>query len=305
MIRLYYAEIPFEKGALMKVIAEPGVLSQSERYFSTPSALAQQLFFYLTRCGHYYCDHHYHFLDSCDVGKLESHKNFLLDYIRKGSMEIEADGKTYLAEAGQIALTDCRRPHRFRVSRYAERIWIHIDGRQVRPFFEQIIAFHAGRPVFTPHPESRTERHMTDLVSVLKNGIHTEADLSKRIYALLCDLLIPPAQLSADCQDPVSLALDYIKRHLFEDLSVREIASAAGLSPSHFSRQFRSRTGFSPHEYLILHRIDEAKSLLHTTDLSVKEIAYRTGYHSEVNFISSFTGKVGLSPSAFRNTRFF
>ena len=49
MIRLYYAEIPFEKGALMKVIAEPGVLSQSERYFSTPSALAQQLFFYLTR----------------------------------------------------------------------------------------------------------------------------------------------------------------------------------------------------------------------------------------------------------------
>ena len=66
---------------------------------------------------------------------------------------------------------------------------------------------------------------------------------------------------------------------------------------------FRSRTGYSPHEYIVLRRIDEAKSLLHTTALSVKEIAFRVGYHSEVNFISSFTAKTGVSPAAFRRSR--
>ena len=289
----------------MKVITEPGVLLQSERYFSTPSSLARQLFLYITRCGHYYCDHHYNFLDSCDVGKLESHKTYLLDYIRRGAMEIETDGKSFTAEAGQIALIDCKKPHRFHVPRYAERIWIHFDGREAGAFFEQIIAFHGGRSVFTPYPESRAERDMSDLVTLLKDGIHTEADLSKRIYSLLCNLLIPPRSITADSQDPVALALDYMKQHPFDELSVKEIASVAGLSPSHFSRQFRSQTGFSPHEYIVLHRIDEAKLLLHTTDLSVKEIAFRTGYHSEVNFIASFTRKVGISPSSFRNARFF
>ncbi|MGI6007209.1 MAG: helix-turn-helix domain-containing protein [Ruminococcus sp.] len=287
----------------MKVITEPGVLLQSERYFSTPSSLARQLFLYITRCGHYYCDYHYDFLDSCDVGRLDSHKTFLLDYIRKGAMTIESDGKQFTAEAGQIALTDCKKPHRFHVSHYAERIWIHFDGACAGDFFEQIIAFHNGRPVFTPYPESRIERDMTEIFTLLKDGIHTEADISKRIYSLLCNLLIPPGDISLNTQDPINLALDYMKRHLFEDLSVRKVASVAGLSPSHFSRQFRSRTGFSPHEFIVLHRIDEAKALLHTTDLSVKEIAYRTGYHSEVNFITSFTGKVGLSPSAFRDIR--
>ncbi|MGI6011829.1 MAG: helix-turn-helix domain-containing protein [Ruminococcus sp.] len=289
----------------MKVIKEPGVLPQSERYFATPSSLARQLFLYITRCGHYYCDHNYLFLDSCDVGKLESHKTYLLDYIRKGGMEIESNGKSLTAEAGQISLIDCRKPHRFRVKHYTERIWIHFDGVNADRFFDQILSFHGGKFVFTPYPESRTERDMTELVTLLKDGIQTEADISKRIYSLLCNLLIPPRTTAYDLQNPINLALDYMKRHLFEDLSVKEIAAAAGLSPSHFSRQFRSQTGFSPHEYIILHRIDEAKSLLHTTDLSVKEIAFRTGYRSEVNFITSFTKKVGISPSAFRSTRFF
>ena len=65
-------------------------------------------------------------------------------------------------------------------------------------------------------------------------------------------------------------------------------------------RLFKARTGYSPHEYIVLRRIDEAKSLLHTTSLSVKQIAFRVGYHSEVNFISSFTAKTGISPAVFR-----
>ena len=46
--------------------------------------------------------------------------------------------------------------------------------------------------------------------------------------------------------------------------------------------------------------IDEAKALLQSTNLSVKEIAFRVGYHSEVNFITAFTDKTGSTPTQFR-----
>lgn len=284
----------------VKVIGEPGVLSQSERYFSTPSVLARKVFFYITRCGHYYCDGNYDFRDSCEVGKLDSHRTFLLDYIRRGTMYVEADGKSFVADAGQIALTDCRKPHRFFVRDYAERIWIHFDGVNAEAIFRQIIALHGGKQVFTPHPESRAEGCMTKLVTKLRDVDRSEADVSVELYALLCALLISPVRETAGEETPIGKALSYINVHLFENLSVSEIASYVGLSPSHFSRQFRSRTGFSPHEYIVLHRIDEAKMLLYGTELSVGEIAFRVGYHSVVNFIASFTEKVGMTPTAFR-----
>ena len=287
----------------MKVITEPGVLPNSERYFSTPSALSRQLFFYITRCGHYYCDHNFYFIDSCDTAKLESHKTFLIDYIRKGTMQVEVDGRTFTAEAGQVILTDCRKPHHFYSTDSLERIWIHFDGANSREFFNQIIAFHGGRQVFTPYAESKTEGTMTDLITSLKDGICTEAELSQKIYALLCNLLIPPTVTSENQPNPITRTLIYINEHLFDNLSIQSLASHAGLSPSHFSRQFRSRTGFSPHEYIVLKRIDEAKMLLHSTNLSIKEIAFHTGYRSEVNFITSFTNKVGISPSTFRGIR--
>ena len=70
----------------MKVFSEPGVLSRSERFFSTPSATARRLFYYVTRVGHYYYDARYNFLDSCDIAHLESHKNLFLTYVRSGTM---------------------------------------------------------------------------------------------------------------------------------------------------------------------------------------------------------------------------
>lgn len=288
----------------MKVLHEAGVLSQSERFFSTPSAIARRLFFYVTRCGHYYCDEHYDFKDTCDISQLESHKNFFLIYLRAGFMHFIADGDKFTAEQGQLALIDCRRPHRYYTPQGAETIWVHFDGANAADFYEQIIAFHGGRHVFYPPSDSRVERELAQIVSGLKGGASIpEVAYSQRIYQILCNLLFPQhAADAADADSPTAQAMRFIGEHLFEELSVERVAAAVNLSPSHFSRQFRSHTGFSPHEYIVLHRIDEAKALLHGTKLSVKEIAYRVGYHSEVNFIASFTDKVGVSPATFRKT---
>ncbi len=287
----------------MKVQGEAGVLPRSERFFATPSAAARRVFFYLTRCGHYYCDAQYDFRYTCAVGQEESHKNFYLVYVREGALSFDADGATGTAGRGQCALVDCRRPHRFWVEHQAETLWLHFDGANSRALTEEIWLKNGGRYIWTPGGGSPLERQMTALVTSLKSGAPLrEVDYSAQIYAMLCGLLYPEPPRETPSA-PIAAALAYIGAHLFEDLPVERIAAEVNLSPAHFSRQFRASTGFSPHEYIVLHRIDHAKALLHGSDLTVAEIAYRVGYRSEVNFITSFTNKVGASPTRFRRSR--
>ena len=79
------------------------MLSRSERFFSTPSATARRLFYYVTRVGHYYYDARYNFLDSCDIAHLKATRISFLTYVRSGTMYFETD-QLYCAERGQIGL---------------------------------------------------------------------------------------------------------------------------------------------------------------------------------------------------------
>ena len=130
----------------MKVNNEPGVLSRSERFFSTPSATARTLFFYVTRVGHYYYDKHYDFSDTCDVAREESHKNFFLAFIRSGSIFYETS-QQFAAERGQVALIDCHKPHHFYTTGDAEAMWIHFDGANAEAFLIRSSLFEvANKP---------------------------------------------------------------------------------------------------------------------------------------------------------------
>ena len=87
-----------------------------------------------------------------------------------------------------------------------------------------------------------------------------------------------------------------------EPLTVADLARAAGLSPAHFSREFRRTFGESPHTYLLTRRLERAAALLRTTDRGVAEICFAVGLSSVGSFTTSFTRMFGKSPTAYRAT---
>jgi AraC-like DNA-binding protein len=97
-------------------------------------------------------------------------------------------------------------------------------------------------------------------------------------------------------------AKDLADARYFEPLGVRELASAAGLSRAHFSREFRRAFGESPHGYLLTRRLERAAALLRTTDRSVADICFSVGLQSLGSFTTSFTRTYGVSPTAYRAT---
>ncbi len=97
-------------------------------------------------------------------------------------------------------------------------------------------------------------------------------------------------------------AKDLADARYFEPLGVDDLASAAGLSRAHFSREFRRAFGEAPHSYLLTRRLERAAAQLRTTDRSVAEICFDVGLQSVGSFTSSFTRTYGKSPTAYRRT---
>ncbi|MEY2513064.1 MAG: hypothetical protein QOJ89_422 [bacterium] len=95
-------------------------------------------------------------------------------------------------------------------------------------------------------------------------------------------------------------AKDLADARYFEPLGVDDLASAAGLSRAHFSREFRRAFGESPHAYLLTRRLERAAALLRTTDRSVADVCLSVGLQSVGSFTTSFTRTYGVSPTAYR-----
>jgi AraC-like DNA-binding protein len=95
-------------------------------------------------------------------------------------------------------------------------------------------------------------------------------------------------------------AKDLADARYFEPLDVEEMAQAAGLSRSHFSREFRRAFGESPHAYLMTRRLERAATLLRTTDRSVAEICLDVGLQGVGSFTTSFKRIHGMTPTAYR-----
>jgi len=95
-------------------------------------------------------------------------------------------------------------------------------------------------------------------------------------------------------------AKDLVDARYAEPLSVDDMASAAGLSRAHFSREFRRAFGEPPHAYLLTRRLERAAALLRGTDRSVADICLSVGLQSLGSFTTSFTRTFGVSPTAYR-----
>ena len=97
-------------------------------------------------------------------------------------------------------------------------------------------------------------------------------------------------------------AKDLADGRYFEPLTVSDLARVAGLSPAHFSREFRRVFGESPHQYLLTRRLERAAALLRNTDRSVTEICFAVGLSSVGSFTSSFGCVHGTTPLAYRSS---
>jgi AraC family transcriptional regulator len=94
--------------------------------------------------------------------------------------------------------------------------------------------------------------------------------------------------------------LDYIADNLETDINLFDLATIAGMSSHYFSELFKRSTGRSPHNYVLLQRIQRAKQLLRDPKRNIIETGLDVGFQNPSHFARIFRKFEGITPSEFR-----
>lgn len=129
-------------------------------------------------------------------------------------------------------------------------------------------------------------------------------ELSKTLRKIKDELLSEQAELNTGretyAEDIVKSIVQYLQVNYAKEINFTEIASTYNFSASYLTKIFKEFTGISPIKYLIDYRIKIAKKLLRDTDLTVKEIAEKTGFIDQFYFSKCFKNYSGVTPSQYK-----
>jgi AraC-like DNA-binding protein len=176
-------------------------------------------------------------------------------------------------------------------------------GRMHPPVHDPVIRHWQGRlPPGNPAVLTETLRRIIlERNRAQRSGL-TTAGLVCQLLGHLLDRH-PAAPLSARHIRSMDAAMQYIRLHCNENISVGTLARQHGLSPTHFRKLFREHFKQSPREALLTTKMRMACDYLIYTDLNVSEIAEKTGFSNVHNFSRAFRKVLGRPPTAYRSGR--
>ncbi|VGO23361.1 helix-turn-helix domain-containing protein [Pontiella sulfatireligans] len=153
----------------------------------------------------------------------------------------------------------------------------------------------------SPLAEPLLERHMQWIERIVETNDFD--DLCNVLSEALDDFMNSIFLQGVSPVSPaVSKALDYIAANYTEPIALEEIAAAAGLSTFRIAHLLKAATGKTALQNIHYLRIQEARRLLETSDMSCTDIAYETGFGDQSYFIKQFRKWMGITPAKYRKS---
>lgn len=103
--------------------------------------------------------------------------------------------------------------------------------------------------------------------------------------------------------EPIRRCCQYIEMHLDRNVHARELAALVNYSVTHLTRRFREETGIGIPDFARAVRMERAKVLLTSTDLSIQEISEQLGFSTRSYFTRSFREETGVTPTEYRTKK--
>ncbi|NEQ42548.1 MAG: AraC family transcriptional regulator [Leptolyngbya sp. SIOISBB] len=222
------------------------------------------------------------------------------------------DGNTFRKhryETGDLWINPSGVPFSHRISGHNQFVLLTLEPTKLTELL-------ADQPLVERHVFRRQHQAKDRHLQTLMQALLIEAEMggpNGRLYADTLTTAIAthfvnhyslehPGELAQlqpiECQR-LGAVIDYIEAHLTADLSLSDVALAAGLSKFHFSRLFKAAIGLTPHQYVLKRRIERAAVVLSQGDRAIAQVAQQFGFADQSHFTRTFKQFKGLTPKQF------
>ncbi len=261
----------------------------------------------------------YHYIDKNHTRyEMSAHWHSEIEIIRvlDGELEVRLNNKEYVAHKGDIVFVNPETIHGAspKGCEY-ECLIFHMDFLDVptnscRFFIESVLHNEFMIKDFNLCGDSAIHSAVDDVIEAMK---HKSSGYKFKVIGYLYELLgvivdnhlykptSGESTLYNDKNIPkLKKILTYLRQNYDKQLTLTDMAQAAGMSPKYFCYFFKEMTGKTPVEYLKGFRIEKASRKLLNTDASVTDIAFACGFNDLSYFIKTFKSVKNVSPAKFR-----
>lgn len=229
------------------------------------------------------------------------HPNLEIIIVTDGILNMAVSGKEYSIKKGYALFVPAYEPHLFKSPQHNECTVLMFTKDAVAYFSDFLI-----NKTPTSHMLKLSEECFSSTQSLLKKEISGDdifiarAILAPIVYEIHEKLDFTDSK--SDYGDNLYSAIMYMNQHFTEDITLESVAKAVGVHPVTLSKSFSKKAGVSFNSHLNCLRCSYAAGIIKNKDLSIADIAYRSGFGSIRSFNRTFAKFYGQTPSSYRNT---
>ena len=232
--------------------------------------------------------------------------DYQLLYIVSGKAHFYFNGIERIVQAGRMVLIPPRVEQKYEYfgEEKPEVYWVHFTGSDVKNILRKY-EIPMDDPIFYSGASSVYSYIFKEMINELQT-CRTGYEELLAMYLQQIFLLVQRTRqerkptVTTYIQEEMEYARRYFNEHYNEPISIQEYAESRNMSVCYFQRNFKQIVNHTPMQYLLTIRVNNAASLLETTDYSMAEIAAIVGYEDPLYFSRMFRKIKGMSPTEYR-----